>query len=228
MVNGELLVRHANYALELIDELTGDELIGSSTVLVNPVGSPPPPPSSVEVTSFLVGRSRWVFENLVGEVVFDIGSDFYLGQQLETGTDIDPVPPDTDPGTVVTVQLVPRTGYPFSPALTRAVGAVRLASSVDPNESLVANAQITVTPIHSESPRVEGTPFTTLTADDGQYVVWFLPDPMLEPPSPVAFDVLAESDVLIGATWTHVQGEIFDQPLVAQSFNGAETIYLSP
>lgn len=224
-MSNDNLVRHANYGLQLIDELTGAALVGSSAVSVNPA-SPPPPPSPIETTTFPVDGSRWVFEDLVGEVLFDVTAEFYLGQTLETGVDIDPVPPDDEPGVLVEVHMLPRTGYPFPPALTRAVGAVRLDATVDPDQPLVPNAAITVTPIHSESPRVEGTPFQTFTADDGQYAVWFLPEPMLEPPSPIAFDVSAMADVVVGGVHKHVEGEIFDQPLVAQSFNGAETILL--
>jgi hypothetical protein len=221
MAGEDLVVRHASYGLELVDKLTGAPLLGASAVTItNPPASPNQP------ISFLVNRSRWVFENLDGDVTFAITADFYLSEVKTTGSTLPSVPPADQPGILVAVELRPRAGYPFPRALTRAVGAVRLHESLDPAERLVPGATVTVTPVHSELPPVVGPVFQTLTGEDGQYAVWFLPQPALMPPNATSFDVVAQAIVDIAGIPTPVSGSISDQPLIPQTFNGAETIYL--
>lgn len=227
MAFGDTIVRHASYGLELVDALTGGPLIGKSSVTLQMIAPSPPASVPVEPVVFLVNRSRWVVEDLEQEVTFDIGADFYLSEAPTTGDDLPPVPPADLPGTLVTVILLPRTGYPFPRALTRAVGAVRLDASIDPTEPLVPDAVVTITPIHSESPPVEGDLFVTRTADDGQYAVWFQPDPMLEPATAIAFDATAVATVVVGGSPMTLTGSVTNQPLVQQEFNGAQTIYLA-
>jgi hypothetical protein len=224
---GDTIVRHASYGLELVDALTGEALIGRSTVTLREIDLSPPLPASVEPLVFLVNRSRWVVEDLDHDVLFEIAADYYLGEELATGIDLPPVPPPELPGTLVTVTLKPRTGYPFPRALTRAVGAVRVDPSIDPTEPLVPKAQVSITPIYGESPPVDGTVFETSTADDGQYAVWFLPDLAFEPATAVAFDATAVATVVVGGSPMTLTGGVTNQPLVQQAFNGAQTIYLS-
>jgi hypothetical protein len=224
---GDTIVRHANYGLELVDALTGEALIGRNAVTLREIDLSPPMPAPVEPVVFLVNRSRWVMENLDHDVLFEISADYYLGEELAAGVDLPPVPPSDLPGTLVTVSLKPRTGYPFPRALTRAVGAVRVDPSLDPTTPLVPGAQVSITPIHSESPPVEGDVFETRTADDGQYAVWFQPDPALEPATAVAFDATAVATVVVGGSPMALTGSVTNQPLVQQEFNGAQTIYLS-
>jgi len=217
----DVLVRRANYGLELVDMLTGAALLGASDVtIVNPPAGPNQP------TAFVVNRSRWVFENLNGNVTFEITSDFYLSEKKTTGAMLPAVPPADRPGIVVTVELRPRAGYPFPRALTRAQGSVRLDATVDPTQRLVPDATVIVTPVHSDLPPVLGPNFETFTGADGQYVVWFLPEPTLMPPNATSFDVTAQAIVDIAGVPTPVSGSIIDQPLIPQTFNGAETIYL--
>ncbi len=188
--------------LELVDELSGDVLVGASRVRVFRVA---PPGEELAALSFLVGRSRWVFEELdrdlgTGEEArFSIDADHYFAETVETGQTAITL---ADPGGVpvpslaagvpfVGLRLRPRTGYPFPPALTRVVGSVSLAGAP------VVGATVTVTPryqVTASDPTTStpGTPaFVTLTADDGQYVAWLFPNVNEDFPAPIACDVTA-------------------------------------
>jgi hypothetical protein len=207
----DLVVRHANYGLDLIDELTEQPLIGPSNVTFEFVGTPP----TKEPTVFMVDRSRWVFEDLTDEVVFSIRAQFYLPQELETGTtELPSVPASNVPGVLAPVRLKPKTGYPFPPTLTRAIGSVRLLS----DNSLVRNAEVLITPIHDGTP--EPTPLpATFTAEDGQYVMWFQPDADSTPPWATEFSATATATVDILGVPTVVTGSIGPQPLRQQTIN---------
>jgi hypothetical protein len=123
--------------------------------------------------------------------------------------------------------MVPRTGYPFPSSLTRVTGSVHVDPGLDPTSPPVINASLTITPTYSLSPLVQGPAVFTFTADDGQYVMWFLPDITKDPPTPIAFDAHAEATVDIGGVPTFVQGDITNQPLAFQTSNGADTILVS-
>jgi hypothetical protein len=215
--SGELFVQTATLGLELVDELTDGSLIGTSSVTVTLVSIPG---LVVTPTQFLVGRSRWVFENLdpTEEVQLAIEANGYFSETLETNLSVPtladpggvPVPSVASPPSLVRVRLRPRTGYPFSGSLTRVVGSVLLAGAPVPG------ASVTVTP-RFQDPVVAGvtdpgTPFDTLTSEDGQFVAWFFPDISQEHPTPVAFDVTASSG-------SHTGG-VSAQPLVPQTVNG--------
>lgn len=217
---GDVIIRHANYGIELVDELTDGPLVGQSLVTFTPVG---PLVASSGPVVFTVGRSRWVFEDLGQNVVFSIHADHYIGRVLETDADLPAVPPDDAPGVLAEVSLKPGPGYPFPPTLTRGVGQVRLHADVDPTEPVVVGAKVTITPMHGASP---GANFETYTDQSGQYAVWFLPDSSLDPPWATGFDAEAEATVDIGGVPTLVTGSITVPALLRQTFNGAETIYL--
>jgi hypothetical protein len=224
-MSGDSVVRRASYGLELVDELTQGELVGTSQVSFDPVA---PPLAGSAPLSFLVNRSRWVFENLDADVVFSIAADHYLPVSVQTGGSIPGVPNADDAGVLATVTLRPRTGYPFAPSLTRVVGEVRVSAAIDPLRSLVFDAQVTITPLHADSAVPEGPDLVTKTADDGQYVMWFLPDLSKEPPTATAYRATATAIVNVGGVPTPLTGSIPDQTLVFQTFNGAPPIYLGP
>ncbi len=217
----DVVVRHANYGLELVDELTGTALLGSSRVSYSLVGAPVP---SAGPVVFELGNARWVFEDLAQDVVFQIQTEHYLPRQLQTGLDLPAVPTSLVPGVFAPVALQPRAGYPFPPSLTRAIGSIKLDASLDPLKSPVVGAQVVVTPKHGASPAAT---YTTFTDEGGQYVVWFEPDPTLTPAWSTSFDVAATAVVDIGGVPTPVAGNITAQPIVLQTFNGADIIYMT-
>ena len=57
----DVIVRRVSYGIELVDEFTEGELVGTSRILAVRAVAPGDEVSGVQ---FLVGRSRWVFENL--------------------------------------------------------------------------------------------------------------------------------------------------------------------
>jgi len=219
---GDVIIRHANYGLELVDELTNGPLVSTSSVSFEPVG--PLVPGSGP-TVFTVGDSRWVYENLEQDVTFAVSADHYLSRELETGTDLPAVPGDDVAGVLASVSMKPAPGYPFPPSLTRAIGSVRLAAAVDATKPPIPGAEVTITPMHDLA---SGTDFVTFSDDSGQYAVWFLPDPSQSPPWATGFTASAQATVDIGGTPTLVTGNISLQTLILQTSNGAETIYLHP
>lgn len=223
-MSSELLIRHANYGLELSDALTGGPLLGKSSVaaevLVVPLSG-----VKTNVEPFLVNRSRWVFEDLETDVRISVAADFYLTTVFETGSGSVPAVPATGNGLLVRVEMIPRTGYPFAANLTRVVGVVRLASSVDPNQPRLPGATVTVTPYYGNPP-VAGPGVTTATADDGQYVMWFLPDPDQSEPLPSSFDAEASAELVIHGVPITVSGSIENQSLTGHQVNGADPIEL--
>ena len=217
-VGGEPIARSATLGLELIDELTNGSLVGTSSVIVSLVSVPA---RVLTPTMFLVGRSRWVFENLspTDEVQLAIQADTYFAETLETNQTVptlaDPggitVPSVAAPPSLVQVRLRPRTGYPFQGALTRVTGSVLLAGVP------VSGAEVALTPRYQDpvDPTISdpGTPvFNTLTSDDGQFVAWLFPNIDQDHPTPVAFDVVVTSGAHTGS--------LTNQPLVPQTANG--------
>jgi hypothetical protein len=215
---GEPIVRRASLGLELIDELSNASLIGASSVTVSVASAPD---RVLNPTTFLIGRSRWVLENLstADEVLLAIQADAYFSETLQTNQTVatlaDPsgitVPSVTAPPNLIQVRLRPRTGYPFQGSLTRVAGSVLLAGAP------VTGAAVAVTPRYQDpiDPTVSdpGAPvFHTLTADDGQFVAWLFPNIAQDHPTPVAFDVAVTAG---GHT-----GSVNGQPLVPQTVNG--------
>lgn len=220
---GETIVRTASLGLELADELSDDAILGGNRVRVFRASAPD---QELRPTTFLVGASRWVFENLptTEEVRLVIESDLYFGETLETGqtlpTLVEPapggvsVPSLTTPapdGRFVRVRLRPRTGYPFSTAFTRVVGSVLLAGAP------VVGADVTVTPRYqvgtTPGSSTPGSPaFATLTSGDGQFVAWLFPNIAEDNPAPVAFDA--------AVTFGAATGSVTDRPIVPQTVNG--------
>lgn len=169
-----ILVRHASYGLELVDALTGGPLLGPSAVTVD---------SGVE--PFMIGGSRWIFEDLpAGPATFSISAQGYMPLVVLAADLEGDVPAATAPGLLARVSMTPRTGYPFPTTLTRIVGQVFLHASVDPAAPPVAGAVVTITPRHRSGPSAftDDPDVTLLTTDDGQYTYWFLPDPDQDPP----------------------------------------------
>jgi hypothetical protein len=221
--SGELIVQTATLGLELIDELTNGSLVGTSSVTVSLVSIPG---LVITPTMFLVGRSRWVLENLdpTEEVQLAIEANGYFSETLQTNQSAPtladpggvPVPSVASPPSLVQVRLRPRSGYPFPGSLTRVAGSVLLAGAP------VVGATVTVTPRFvdpvDDTTTDPGTPFDTLTADDGQFVAWLFPDVTQDHPTPVEFDVTAT----FGA---HTQS-LLEQPLLPQVVNGV-TLALS-
>jgi hypothetical protein len=221
---GETIVRQASLGLELVDELTDDSLVGDSHVGVFRTAVPD---QELTPTTFLVGRSRWVFENLgtSEELRLVVDADRYFSEVLETGQTVptlaDPagvaIPSVAVPGGFVRVRLRPRTGYPFTSGFTLVVGSVLFDGAP------VTGADVTVTPLFqvgtTPGNTTPGTPFVTLTADDGQFVAWLFPDITQDNTAPVAFDVTVTSGALTGS--------VLNQALVPQTVNGV-TITLSP
>jgi hypothetical protein len=225
---GETFVLQASLGLELVDELTADSLVGASHVTVFRATVPD---QELQPTSFLVGRSRWVFENLgdAEEIRIDVDSDFYFSEVIETGqtafTLADPggVPiPSllTDATRFVTLRLRPRTGYPFPSALTRIVGSVLLKGSPVPDADVQVTARYRIAAGSDNSAPAPGEPpFETRTGDDGQFVAWLFPNVDQDFPAAIAFDATA---TVPGHT-----GTVLDQPVVPQTVNGV-TIPLAP
>jgi len=211
---GEFIAQVASLGVELIDELTGGALLGASEITVFRAAVPGQP---IEPTQYLVGQSRWVFENLTEEVRLVIDATGYLSETLVTGQTATPLvgPPLPVPAVAagpgyVQLTLRPRTGYPFSPAMTRVVGVVLQGGAP------LVGATVALTPRFGASVAASVAvppPFVTLTADDGQFVVWLFPNINQEPPTAVSFDVAVN-----GAT------VITNQPLVSQAVNGVTIV----
>jgi hypothetical protein len=167
----EVVEIRAAYGLDLIDVLTGGPITGASRV--EAVDDP-------EARSYLAA-SRWVFERLrAGAVSLKIEADLYTPKTILTGAGSFPlVPPPANPGVVASVPLSPRTGYPFAPNLTRVFGLVRYRPTGSPVAPLAVGASVTVRGRYQRTTApptpVTGPPLSTLTADDGQYTMWFLP-----------------------------------------------------
>lgn len=222
----ELCVRHANYGLELIDALTGGPLLGASAVTAELVTTPPPAGRKVALDPFLVNRSRWVFEDLQVDVKLTVSSDFYLTATLQTGAGALPSVPSTGNGLLIAVPMTPRAGYPFAANLTRVIGTVHLALSVDPAQPAVSRATLTVTPYY-EGAAGPGTPLAGETDEAGQYVIWFQPDTDFDARLPTLVDIEIEADVLVGGISRHVTGELLGHTIVTHQSNGVPTIELS-
>jgi hypothetical protein len=168
-----VIVQTASYALELVDALTGGPLFGHNAVTETNSGAVP----------YRVNASRWVFEGLPsgGVANFVITAHHYVSQTLTTGGAL-PNPQDGQPGFLAVITMMPRTGYPFSPSLTRVVGLVRLAPAVDPTSPVVPRAAVALTPVHQAAGTVSDAAVTVTTTDDGQYTFWFLPQLGEDPP----------------------------------------------
>src|SRR5579871_4062950 len=161
MVGVDVTVQRASYGLELVDALTMGPLVGSFAVVETSSGA----------TAYLVSASRWVFSELpAAPATFAITADFYVAQTVKTGGALLPDPVLGGAGYLATIEMVPRTGYPFPPTLTRVVGVVRFGSAPVPG------ATVTLTASHSKSTaNASDPPVTVTTTDDGQYTYWFLP-----------------------------------------------------
>jgi hypothetical protein len=171
----DVAVQPVTYGLELVDALTGGPLVGWSAAV----------DTTSQVVPYLVNASRWVFEGLPPAIpiTFAISAHFYVPQTVTTGIAL-PNPTKTGPGYLATITMMPRTGYPFPPTLTRVIGLVRLGASVDVNTPTVTNATVTLQPIHSAppAPPVNDNQVIVATTDDGQFTFWFLPQYLEDPP----------------------------------------------
>ncbi|MCA9595085.1 MAG: carboxypeptidase regulatory-like domain-containing protein [Myxococcales bacterium] len=216
------VVRHANYGVELLDALTGGPIIGPSRVRASLL-APPPPGSGADLEPFLVNGNRWVFENLESDVELVIEAQHYVSSSKKTGTDLPSIPASTFPGLLNRVTLKPRSGYPFPASVTRVIGMVRLAAILDPNESPVAGADVTITPEYPAS----GPVLTTRTAEDGQYVMWFLPDLAQTQPLPISFSAVASATVVVNGSPLAVSGSISGQSVTPETQSGADPLPLS-
>jgi hypothetical protein len=116
---------------------------------------------------------------------FVIRARHYLSQTLVTDDITLPNPTAGVPPNVVVVKMLPRTGYPFSPTLTRVVGLVRVGASVDSTMPPIPDAVVTLTAVHTHVPTpppvlppvvVNDPPVTVTTTEDGQYTYWFFPE----------------------------------------------------
>jgi hypothetical protein len=174
----DVVVEPTSFGLELVDALTGRPLLGRSAV-VETTGL---------VTPYLVNASRWVFTGLPATAAtFVITAQHYVTRTVVTPADF-PNPTTTGPGYLATVAMMPRTGYPFPPTLTRVVGLVKLGASIDLNTPPVPNVPVVLTPMHAASP--DDSPVTVMTTDDGQYTFWFLPQ--LGKSLPIAGQLMAQ------------------------------------
>jgi hypothetical protein len=213
-LSSDVIVQSANYGLELVDALTGGPLVGSSAVVE----------TFSLVAPYLVNGSRWVFENLPAQPAsFVITADFYVTQTVTTGIAI-PNPALGGPGYLATIQMVPRTGYPFPPTLTRVVGLVRLDTSIDPLGSPVPDATVTLTPSHVPPPPAAPVPVpdpsvVVTTTDDGQYTLWFVPQ--LGESPPIANQITGSVTDGVGHT-----GSLAALTLVPNSVTYAPTVTL--
>jgi hypothetical protein len=155
-VSVDVVVQGACYGLELVDALTGGPLLGWNAAVE----------TSTQTKPYRVNASRWVFTMLpAAPVEFAITAELYVGQTVSTGGTL-PNPTASGPGYLATIMMMPRTGYPFSPTLTRVVGLVEYASAP------VAGATVDLIPTHQGSP---DSTVTVMTTDDGQFTYWFLP-----------------------------------------------------
>ena len=176
---GEVAEKIARYGLELVDQLTSGPLVAGSSVSV---------PAQPDAVVFQSTRSRWAFERLDGSspVQISVDAQHYLPTILVTGTPPFAALPASGPGPLVQVLMVPRTGYPFPPTLTRVGGQVLFQATPTSLYEPATDALIRVTPRHRNTidpsaPLHSGPHLFTRTADDGQYTMWFLPDPSVPP-----------------------------------------------
>jgi hypothetical protein len=182
-VGVDVLGQQPSYGLELVDAITGGPLVGPSHVVET---------SGIGL-AFRARPSCWVFEGLSTTMPanFKIEALHYIAQQITTDGVTYPNPTAGVASNVVQVTMMPRTGYPFSPTLTRVVGLVRVDPASNPASPVVVGAVATITPIHYYQPPtppppapqvppppviVPDTPFSVPTTDDGQYTAWFFPD----------------------------------------------------
>jgi hypothetical protein len=162
-LDADVIVQAANYGLQLVDALTGGPIVGSSAVVELSSGMVP----------YLADGSRWVFTALpAAPATFQVTADFYVPQTLATGGGL-PDPVAGGPGFLATVTMMPRTGYPFPPTLTRVVAQARYKGTPVPN------ATVKLVALHSGSPDPQ---VTLTTTDDGQFTFWFLPEQSMTPP----------------------------------------------
>jgi hypothetical protein len=200
----DVVERRARIGIELIDALTGSALLGGNRL-------------SVEGAEALrATASRWFVEDgplqLGATARVIVEADGYVTETVDVA-----VPPPGDPATLVEVRMVPRTGYPFPPSLTRVVGLVRFDDSGAP----VRDAAVTVTPRHGGT---DGAPLLTRTTDDGQFAMWFLPLPSITPPLADGYRIDAQI-VVDGVTFT---GSLPPQPLAPNRRNDAPVLRLTP
>lgn len=211
------IVRRANYGVDLLDELTGDALVGASQISAEILSSTTNG-NATSPTPFRANASRWVFEGLDGDVRISIAADLYVGATIETGMgEIPAVPAATDAGVLVPVALKPRTGYPFPPSLLRVVGRAAVDAAVDPAMPPIEGARVEVVPKYGDTP---GDAFSTRTTDDGQFVAWFLAAPNFSPSIPDACDIA----VTVDATTKTAE----DVPLLPAQVNYAPAMFTFP
>lgn len=198
----ETIERRARIGIELVDALTGGAVDAAGRVSVA---------GGAEVLR--ATPSRWFVEDaLPTPARFTIEAEGYLPETVDVA-----VPPDGEPGALATVRLLPRTGYPFPPSLTRVVGLIVFDDTGLP----ARGADVTVTPAHGGA---MGAPLTTRTADDGQFAMWFLPALGLTPPVADGYRVDAQL-VVDGVPFT---GSVPPQPLAAGRRNDAPALRLAP
>lgn len=211
----ELIRRRVSYGLDLVDRLNGGPLIGRNRVTLETLAAPGRPDPVV----FVLGRSRWVFEELQNDVTFTIDAEYYLTERRTVAAaDLD--------GTLDVVHMSPRSGYPFPSSLTRVIGMARLASGLP-----VGGAAISVSPMHfipATASFIAGPAIEARSADDGQYVVWFQPEPGLSDaaaePTASRFSASATATIELDGVLRNVAGSIGDQDLVPEALNDADII----
>jgi hypothetical protein len=220
-VSADVVTRPASYGLDLVDALTGGPLLGSSLVVETTSGVKP----------YLVNASRWVFEGLPPGVParFVITARHYVAQTVTTGGAL-PNPGSGGAGHLAVITMMPRTGYPFSPTLTRVIGQVRLAPALDATSPPVPLALVTLTSAHDDQPppplpstSVEDPPVTVTTTEDGQYTFWFLPQ--LGETPPIANQLTATASAVVDG---HPRsGSLALQNLIPNGVTNAPSILLS-
>ncbi|MBX3249809.1 MAG: hypothetical protein KF901_21710 [Myxococcales bacterium] len=152
--------------LDLVDGLTGDRLVGPSEV------------TNADVDTALVYRttgSTYAIERIpAGATTFRVEAAHYVAREVVATI---PAPPGVGP--ILTVTLLPRTGYPFPLGLTRVVGSVRYQAESMVPPILAVGAEVRVRGVYDTSSGpsspLNGPPFDTLVTDDGQYTAWFRP-----------------------------------------------------
>ena len=222
-MSADVVTRSANYGLELVDGLTDGPLLGRSTVVE----------TTTHLTPYRVNASRWVWEGLRARVpaTFVITADHYVPRTVTTGA-TDPNPPASGvPGYLARVRMWPRTGYPFSPTLTRVVGLVRFATSVDPTSPPVPAAAVTFTAVHLSGGSSTSDPAVVVqTADDGQYTFWFhpiVPPTGTPPPDPPLANQVAVTATATDASGVVRTGSLAQFAVTPNDVTYAQTILLS-
>lgn len=199
----DVVERRARIGLELVDAFTGGPLVSPSRVVVEA--------GDIEVVR--AERSRWFVEApLPPALTFAIDAEHYVARSITVT-----VPPAAQPGTLVTVQLDPRTGYPFPRSLTRIVGGV----VVDATGFPAGGAEVAVTEMRGAA---DGATSVYRATADGQFAAWFIPAPGLSPPVADGYRIAA---TLVDAGTT-LAGSIPAAPLTAHQRNDAPLIRLSP